>query len=70
MFPNATYVSLDHAAVRLGVPERWLRDEAEAARIPTLKVGRRTLCELDAVRAALAARAKRSMKKGRALAGI
>lgn len=44
-------------AVDLGLPVKWLRAEAEAERIPSLRIGHRRLFDPDAVRRALAARA-------------
>jgi hypothetical protein len=39
------------------LPARWLRKEALANRLPHLRVGRKVLFNIEAVRAALAARA-------------
>ncbi|MCC6427498.1 MAG: hypothetical protein IT435_11830 [Phycisphaerales bacterium] len=47
------------AANRLGVPASWLRREADADRVPCLRVGRRRMFDLEAVRLALIERAKR-----------
>jgi hypothetical protein len=49
---------LNVVARRLRVPVRWLRAEAEAGRIPALRVEQQFLCDLEAVEAALLARAR------------
>src|SRR5947209_2759817 len=36
-----TFISLHVMSRRLGLPESWLRSEAEAGRIPCLRTGRR-----------------------------
>jgi len=41
----------------LRLPRAWLLQEADAGRIPCLRVGRRRLFNVDAVRAALARQA-------------
>jgi hypothetical protein len=51
------FLSLNRAALRLGVPEAWLKTEAKAGRIPCLRAGRRLLFSLSAVEAALLERA-------------
>jgi hypothetical protein len=51
-------LSLTRAARRLGVPARWLRAEADAGRVPCLRAGMRYLFELNALREALARRAR------------
>ena len=50
-------VSVRPLARELGVPADWLRAEAEARRIPSLKAGRRRLFSVSAVRRALLRRA-------------
>ncbi len=50
---------LKRAAFRLGVPIKWLRDEAEAGRVPSLRVGRRVLVNLQTVEQILLERAGR-----------
>jgi excisionase family DNA binding protein len=50
-------IPLAEMAVRCGVPDAWLRREAEAKRIPSLRVGRRLLFNVEAVERALLARA-------------
>lgn len=44
-------------ATRLRLPVLWLKGEAASGRIPSLRVGRRLLFNVDAVREALAERA-------------
>jgi len=44
-------------SAELRVPIRWIKAEAEAGRLPHLKVGRRFFFNIDAIRAALAERA-------------
>ena len=50
-------VPLDELARQLRLSRRWLRAEAAANRIPSLKAGQRRLFNVDAVRACLADRA-------------
>lgn len=45
---------LVRAAARLRVPDKWLREQALAGRVPCLQVGRRLLVNLGAVRQAIA----------------
>lgn len=45
-------------ARRLRVPVKWLRDEADAGRLPHLKAGRAVLFDPDAVESVLCERAK------------
>lgn len=49
--------SLARMARRLGVSQKWLREEARAARVPCLAAGRDFLFEPSAVESALAERA-------------
>lgn len=49
--------SLYALALELRLPRQWLFLEAKAGRLPCLRVGRRLLFNLDAVRQALAKRA-------------
>lgn len=51
-------ISLRRAAQHLRVPPGWLIAEAEAGRMPALDAGGMWLCDLDAVEAALLARAR------------
>jgi len=53
------YISLDALAVALGLPRRFLRQEAERHAIPCLRIGGRLRFEETAVRAALRKQAAR-----------
>ncbi|MEI8195462.1 MAG: hypothetical protein WCI73_06100, partial [Phycisphaerae bacterium] len=53
---SESFLPLRRAAVRLGVPVAWLRAEADAGRIPCLRVGRRLMVNQQTVEAALLAR--------------
>jgi hypothetical protein len=53
-------VPINVAARWLHVPARWLRDEADAGRIPHLKAGRAVLCDVSAVEAVLLERARQA----------
>ena len=57
---NTKLLPLRNLARTLHVPARWLREEAEAGRIPALRAGRNFLFELGAVESALLARARES----------
>jgi len=56
--PNPELLTASQMARRLRVQVRWLRDEAEAGRVPSLDVGNTFLFNEQAVTAALAERAK------------
>jgi hypothetical protein len=47
------FVPINIAARWLSVPIKWLRDEADAGRIPCLRAGKAILCDFAAVEAAL-----------------
>jgi hypothetical protein len=49
-------------ARRLRVPVKWLRDEAEAGRVPALKAGKVFLFDAEAVETVLRERARRGGK--------
>jgi hypothetical protein len=51
--------NLQGLASRLGLPAKWLKQEAEAGRIPCLKIGAKLRFNATAVREALAVRAAR-----------
>ena len=59
----ATYISIVGLAGELGLPLAWLKAEAKAGRLPSLKVGRRQLFDTESVRRALADRAGTSTDK-------
>lgn len=52
------YIPIGQTAHRLGVPTAWLKREADAGRLPCLRVGRRRMFAPDAVRAELDRRAR------------
>jgi len=54
---NNSFVPLKVAAARLGVPAAWLSNEADADRIPFLRVGRRRMFNVEAVEGVLLERA-------------
>ena len=58
--------NLNGLAMTLHVPRAWLRDEARAGRIPSLRIGRRYMFNIDAVSRALADRAAETPEKGAA----
>ena len=53
-----TFLPLHQAANRLGVPAAWLRNEADAGRVPCLRAGRRVLFNPDTIEAVLLERAQ------------
>lgn len=53
-------LSLARMSRKLGVTQQWLRDEADAGRVPHLRAGRRYLFDPSAVETALARRAAQS----------
>ena len=53
-----SFVSIEHAAYRLGIPIAWLRREAARGDIPTLRVGRRILLNPPDVERALRCRSR------------
>jgi len=57
------YLPLEPAASTLGVPRTWLRREADAGRIPCLRIGRRRLFDVESVREALRNRAASSVEE-------
>ena len=57
-------LSLSRMARRLGVTQQWLRDEANAGKIPSLKAGNRYLFNPVAVQETLAARAAQTRRGG------
>lgn len=54
-------VPLGAMAAQLRVPQKWLRDEAEAGRVPHLKAGQRLLFDAEVVEALLLKRAGASV---------
>jgi hypothetical protein len=53
-------LSLPRAARRVGVTARWLRDEANAGRVPHLRAGTRYLFDLTTLTQALVDRAAKT----------
>jgi len=51
---------LPRAARRLGVPVRWLREQADAGKVPCLRAGARYLFALEALQTALTKQAAES----------
>lgn len=56
--------SLSRMARRLGVTRQWLRDQAEAGKIPCLDAGNRYLFNPEAVQEALAEKGARTRQGG------
>jgi len=56
------FIPLDALAETLKLPRRWLRTEADANRIPHLRIGNRRLFDVRQVRDALARIAERGVK--------
>jgi excisionase family DNA binding protein len=59
---TTSYLSLDALAVTLGLPRKYLREQASAGKIPSLKIGRRVFFDAGEVRKALAANAGNARK--------
>jgi proteic killer suppression protein len=58
---DAKLLTLNQLAERTGLPAAWLRREAEAGRLPCIRIGRRTMFDLPAVLGELAERRERGM---------
>ena len=56
--------SLSRLARRLGVTQRWLRDQADGGHLPCLRAGGRYLFNLAAVQEALAEKAAQTRQGG------
>ena len=56
---STIYIPLRQLARDTGLPVAWLKAEAEAGRIPSLRVGRRLLFDSKVVKRTLRQRAKR-----------
>ena len=56
-------VSVKALSERTGLPAQYIRREADAGRLPCIRVGRRRMFDLDAVRRELVARAEREVKR-------
>ncbi len=59
---NAQLLSLPALAEALKLPERWIKAEADAGRIPHLRIGRRYRFNRETVVAVLAQRAAQNGK--------
>jgi len=57
--PPLRPVTLNQAARALGLPHDWLREEADAGRIPCLIAGDRYLFDLDLLREIVMERTRR-----------
>ena len=57
MADSSSYVSLDALGAALGLPRSWLRAEADRGTIPCLRINRRRLFNVTAVRQAIDERA-------------
>ena len=57
-------LSLSRMARRLGVIQQWLRDEADAGKVPCLKAGNRYLFNPEAVQEALSTKAAQTRQGG------
>lgn len=53
METKKTFVTASKLSAICGLSETWLRDEANAGRIPHLKIGKRVMFNPDAVERAL-----------------
>jgi hypothetical protein len=60
---EAALISLPEMAERLGVPPLWLKEQAEAGRVPHLKVGRKPMFAPAIAEAAVLAMAGDSVAK-------
>jgi excisionase family DNA binding protein len=59
------FSTVSEVASRLRLPAAWLRREAISGRLPCIRAGRRLLLDIEAVRAALAARQAAPAEGGR-----
>jgi excisionase family DNA binding protein len=65
---ETSFVPVQNAAARLGLPVSWLKAEADARRIPHVRIGRRILFNVEAVEQALLSRASRFLKSSEGVA--
>jgi excisionase family DNA binding protein len=56
--PQETFEPVKIAASRIGIPASWLKSEAEAGRLPAIRVGKRLLFNVEQVERALLAKAE------------
>jgi hypothetical protein len=59
MDEKRAFVGALELASELGLPVAWVRHEARAGRLPALRVGRRTMFDVEAVKRVLTERAAR-----------
>lgn len=64
---SKTFIPLHALSQRLGLPVAWLKAEAIAGRIPSLRISRRFMFNPNAVEQNLINRARASRGKGGAL---
>ena len=57
-------LSLSRLARRLGIPQQWLREQADAGKLPCLKIGNRYLFNSVTVQEVLASKAARTRQGG------
>lgn len=60
-----TFITLHALSRRLGLPAAWIKAEAEAGRIPSLRTGRRLMFSVEAVREHLIRRASEGVSDDR-----
>lgn len=60
---TATFEGVRTVAAHLGVPASWLRAEAEAGRVPCLRIGRQLRLNIAAVQHALLERSASQLAK-------
>lgn len=58
MDAKKTFIPLHALSRRLGLPESWIKAEAKAGRIPSLRAGRRLMFNPDTVERILIERAR------------
>jgi hypothetical protein len=58
-------LTLNNLSDRLGISVPWLKREADAGRLPCLRVGRSRMFDLAAVLKVLAERAESGMSRGK-----
>lgn len=59
-FTTVKYVNLAALSAAVHLPRKWLREQAESSLIPCLRVGRKLLFHIPAVRSAIAELAAQS----------
>ena len=55
---DTQFEPLKIAASKIGIPASWLKSEAEAARLPAIRVGKRLLFNVEQVKRALLEKAE------------